>query len=92
MNDVIKQILETDGVDRLKEWAAVGPIQRANMEQFAVMIAKHCSQICRYEHWESLEITIENDEFQEFNRGAKTGKKVASINCYKKIMESFDLI
>ena len=37
--DVIRAALDTPGAERLKEWAGIGPVQRAAVEVFADRLA-----------------------------------------------------
>ena len=42
MNERIKELLASPGLERLNDWASIGPVQRAALETFAGLIIKEC--------------------------------------------------
>jgi hypothetical protein len=38
MNERIKELLARPGLERLNDWASIGPVQRAALEEFAELI------------------------------------------------------
>jgi hypothetical protein len=46
MNRKIKQILDTPEFERLKDWASIGPVQKATLESFAELLVLECAKVC----------------------------------------------
>lgn len=46
MNQQIKQILDTPELERLKDWASVGPVQKTTLEVFAELVVLECARVC----------------------------------------------
>lgn len=42
MNLRIKELLARPGLERLNDWASIGPVQRAALETFAGLIIREC--------------------------------------------------
>ena len=42
MNARIKELLASPGLERLNDWASIGPVQKAALEEFAGLIVKEC--------------------------------------------------
>ena len=42
MNERIKELLASPGLERLNDWVSIGPVQRAALEEFAELIIKGC--------------------------------------------------
>ena len=42
MNEQFKELLAQPGLERLNDWASIGPVQRAALEEFAELIVKEC--------------------------------------------------
>lgn len=42
MNERIKELLASPGLERLNDWVNIGPVQRAALETFAGLIIKEC--------------------------------------------------
>jgi hypothetical protein len=42
VNERIKELLARPGLERLNDWASIGPVQRAALETFAGLIIKEC--------------------------------------------------
>ena len=40
------ELLKTPGYERLAEWVAIGPVQRAAVETLIDAVAERCAQIC----------------------------------------------
>ena len=42
MNPRIKELLASPGLERLNDWASIGPVQRAALDEFAELIIVKC--------------------------------------------------
>ena len=42
MNERIKELLSLPGLERLNDWASIGPVQKAALEEFAELIVQEC--------------------------------------------------
>jgi len=42
MNDRIKELLARPELERLNDWASIGPVQRAALEEFAELVVLEC--------------------------------------------------
>ena len=42
MNERIKELLASPGLERLNDWVNIGPVQRVALETFAGLIIKEC--------------------------------------------------
>lgn len=42
MNERIKELLASPGLERLNDWAGIGPVQQAALEEFTELIVKGC--------------------------------------------------
>ena len=47
MNERIKELLARPGLERLNDWANIGPVQRAALEEFAEVIALECTRVVK---------------------------------------------
>ena len=47
MNERIKELLVSPGLERLNDWANIGPVQRAALEEFAEVIALECARVVK---------------------------------------------
>ena len=47
MNERIKELLARPGLERLNDWANIGPVQRAALEEFAEVIALECARVVK---------------------------------------------
>jgi len=45
MNQHIKDILDVHGIERLRDFALTGPVQRAAVEYFVDLIVKECAAV-----------------------------------------------
>ena len=45
MNDRIKELLARPGLERLNDWASIGPVQRAALEEFAELVVLECIDV-----------------------------------------------
>jgi len=45
MNDRIKELLARPELERLNDWASIGPVQRAALETFAELIVLECCEV-----------------------------------------------
>lgn len=48
MNERVKELLASPGLERLNDWASIGPVQRAALEEFAELIVKKCAEVGSY--------------------------------------------
>ena len=46
MNEQIKQILDTPEFERLRDWASIGPVQKATLESFVELVILECARVC----------------------------------------------
>ena len=69
MNERIKELLARPGLERLTDWASIGPVQRAALEEFAQLIVRECLGIVnRHEYsyheadplWETAQLIKEH--------------------------------
>ena len=47
MNERIKELLASPGLERLNDWVNIGPVQRAALEEFTELIVQICANIVR---------------------------------------------
>lgn len=47
MNERIKELLSRPGLERLNDWANIGPVQRAALEEFTELVILECANIVR---------------------------------------------
>jgi hypothetical protein len=45
MNDRIKELLARPELERLNDWASIGPVQRAALEEFTDLIIMECAEL-----------------------------------------------
>jgi len=45
MNERIKELLARPGLERLNDWASIGPVQKAALEEFAELIVRDCAEL-----------------------------------------------
>ena len=45
MNERIKELLARPGLERLNDWASIGPVQKAALEEFTELIVRGCVEI-----------------------------------------------
>jgi hypothetical protein len=45
MNERIKELLSRPGLERLNDWASIGPVQRAALEDFTDLIVLECAEL-----------------------------------------------
>ena len=50
MNEQIKQILDTPEFERLRDWASIGPVQKATLESFVELVVQ-----------ESIDVIVRHD-------------------------------
>ena len=43
MNERIKELLASPGLERLNDWVSIGPVQRAALEEFTELIVRDCA-------------------------------------------------
>ena len=48
MNERIKELLARPGLERLNDWANIGPVQRAALEECIELIVKGCADVGSY--------------------------------------------
>ena len=42
MNERIKELLARPGLERLNDWASIGPVQKAALEEFTELVVLEC--------------------------------------------------
>ncbi len=47
MNERIKELLARPGLERLNDWASIGPVQRAALEEFTELVALECARVVK---------------------------------------------
>jgi hypothetical protein len=47
MNERIKELLARPGLERLNDWASIGPVQRAALEEFTELVLLECARIVK---------------------------------------------
>ena len=47
MNERIKELLARPGLERLSDWASIGPVQKAALEEFAQLIVQECARVVK---------------------------------------------
>ena len=47
MNKRIKEILARPGLERLNDWASIGPVQKAALEEFAELVVLECARVVK---------------------------------------------
>ena len=43
MKERIKDLLASPGLERLNDWASIGPVQKAALEEFTELIVRDCA-------------------------------------------------
>jgi hypothetical protein len=62
MNDKIYQILDTPGLEKLRDFVYVGPAQRASVELFVVLLANECATVISANRNEAFDLGMHTDE------------------------------
>jgi hypothetical protein len=47
MNERIKELLARPGLERLNDWASIGPVQRAALEDFVELVVLECARVVK---------------------------------------------
>ena len=47
MNERIKELLARPGLERLNDWANIGPVQKAALEEFAELVVLECARVVK---------------------------------------------
>jgi len=47
MNPRIKELLARPGLARLNDWASIGPVQRAALEEFTELVILECARVVK---------------------------------------------
>jgi hypothetical protein len=47
MNERIKELLASPGLERLNDWASIGPVHRAALEEFTELVVLECARIVK---------------------------------------------
>jgi len=47
MNERIKELLSRPGLERLNDWVAIGPVQRAALEEFTELVVLECARVVK---------------------------------------------
>ena len=47
MNERIKELLSLPGLERLNDWASIGPVQKAALEEFTELVVLECARVVK---------------------------------------------
>jgi hypothetical protein len=47
VNKRIKELLARPGLERLNDWASIGPVQRAALDEFTELVALECARVVK---------------------------------------------
>ena len=47
MNERIKKLLASPGLERLNDWVSIGPVQRAALEEFTELVVQECARVVK---------------------------------------------
>jgi hypothetical protein len=47
MNPRIKELLAQPSLERLNDWASIGPVQKAALEEFAELVVLECARVVK---------------------------------------------
>jgi hypothetical protein len=47
MNERVKELLARPGLERLNDWASIGPVQKAALEEFAELVVLECARVVK---------------------------------------------
>lgn len=47
MSERIKELLARPGLERLIDWASIGPVQRAALEEFTELVVLECARVVK---------------------------------------------
>ena len=47
MNDRIKELLARPELERLNDWASIGPVQKASLEEFTELVILECARVVK---------------------------------------------
>jgi len=61
MNERIKQLLNTPGIERLRDFALVGEVQKANLEYFVDLFVLECIKIVSATKNEAIDLQFNVD-------------------------------
>ena len=83
MNERIKELLGRPGLERLNDWASIGPVQKAALEEFTELVVLDCARVvtAQRREWQGLTDEEIHDCFQNRSRGSdglKTRKLIAA--------------
>ena len=47
MNERVKELLARPGLERLHDWASIGPVQRAALEECIELVVLECARVVK---------------------------------------------
>ena len=47
MNERVKELLASPGLERLNDWVNIGPVQKAALEEFAELVVLECARVVK---------------------------------------------
>ena len=47
MNERIKELLASPGLERLNDWVSIGPVQKAALEEFTELVVLECARVVK---------------------------------------------
>ena len=47
MNERIKELLASPWLERLNDWASIGPVQKAALEDFTELVVLECARVVK---------------------------------------------
>ena len=47
MTERIKELLSLPGLERLNDWAGIGPVQRVALEEFTELVVLECARVVK---------------------------------------------
>ena len=72
MNERVKELLASPGLERLNDWVNIGPVQRAALEEFAELVVRDCAA------WQGL-TDEEIDEIYAGEGGTRTRRRIVRL-------------
>lgn len=47
MNERVKELLASPGLERLQDWVSIGPVQKAALEEFTELVVLECARVVK---------------------------------------------
>ncbi len=85
MTPKIKNILDTAGI-------VAGVVTEDDLERLVKIVAIACAKECRRVSYDAMSITLDlGSPLLEFERGSKSGRKLAALDCAQQLANTFDV-